>query len=118
MHPINYYDNTVIQNLGEICFCNFYIVEVDLPANQKILPIYCLHTVISILFTPQFYYSYTCIFNDIFKESQSLEAAARDSELSCKLIKARGFLDNCSIDVIKANQAWPYSFPITKAAPD
>lgn len=52
------------------------------------------------------------------KKSQLLQAAARDSELSCRLIKAGGFLDNWSIDVIKANQAWPYSFPITKAAPD
>lgn len=66
-----------------------------------------------------FYSSHTCIFNGIFGEkSQSLQAAARDSDLSCRLIKAGGFLDNWSIDVIKANQAWPYSFPITKAAPD
>lgn len=47
-----------------------------------------------------------------------MQAAARDSELSCRLIKAGDFLDNWSRDVIKANQAWPYSFPITKAAPD
>lgn len=52
------------------------------------------------------------------KKSQSLPAPVRDSELSRRLIKAGGFLDNWSIDVIKANQAQPYSFPITKAAPD
>lgn len=44
-------------------------------------------------------------FNIFRKKSQSLQAATRDSELSCRLIKAGGFLDNWSIDVIKANQA-------------
>lgn len=46
-------------------------------------------------------------FKMVFSEEANHLTPARNSELSCRLIKAGGFLDNWSIDVIKANQAGP-----------